>query len=253
MKEIKMKEFIALRENNNKNYIHPWYISGLTQSDGSFFSVISISKSKNISIRPKFTITTDLDSIYTLSLIQMYFGCGSITVNLKNHSAELVVSKREDIKNKIIPHFDTYPVFCNKGLSFEIFKKITLLLMENSNKHKDRYLKFELVQLSFSMSKDSQRKEERKKEILQILGFNVQDLKIEPVQNKPIINFPPEEFYIGILDGDGSFSVNYLENGKITVNVEITTGINELQLLEHFRAKLEGIGSIHIRKDRVIR
>jgi hypothetical protein len=115
-----------------------------------------------------------------------------------------------------------------------------------------------------SMSKDSQRKEERIQEILQILGFKIEDLKRPTIEMQPhcfaaatrkefILNYPPDEFFIGVLDGDGSFSVNFHENGKITVNVEITTGINELQLLEHFKTKLNGIGSIHKRKSAVIR
>ena len=48
----------------NKNFIlSPGYISGLTQTDGSFFcSVIISSKHRfGLQFRPKFTITADLD------------------------------------------------------------------------------------------------------------------------------------------------------------------------------------------------
>ena len=78
--------------------INPWYISGLTQSDGSFFSIVSVSSNNNISIRPKFVITADLDSINVLEIIKNYFNCGVITKNYKTYSAELVISKRSDLK-----------------------------------------------------------------------------------------------------------------------------------------------------------
>jgi len=40
------------------------------------------------SIRPKFSITADLDSKYVLDAIKTYFNCGKVSINLKNHSSE---------------------------------------------------------------------------------------------------------------------------------------------------------------------
>ena len=58
----------------------PGYISGLTQTDGSFFcSIILSSKHRfGIQFRPKFTITADLDSKYVLDNIKLYFNCGIV-------------------------------------------------------------------------------------------------------------------------------------------------------------------------------
>ena len=63
------------------------YISGLTQSDGSFFCTIIISPKHRFGLqfRPKFTITADLDSKYVLDNIQLFFNCGKVTVNNKNY------------------------------------------------------------------------------------------------------------------------------------------------------------------------
>lgn len=48
--------------------IDPYYITGLVQSDGSFFVTISKNKKSKfgIRIRPHFTVTQDLDSLFVL-------------------------------------------------------------------------------------------------------------------------------------------------------------------------------------------
>lgn len=74
-----------------KNFImSPGYISGLTQTDGSFFCSVIISPKHRFGLqfKPKFTITADLDSKYVLDNIKLFFNCGNVTVNNKNHTAE---------------------------------------------------------------------------------------------------------------------------------------------------------------------
>ena len=87
--------------------LSPGYISGLAQTDGSFFCsvVISTKHRFGLQFRPKFTLTADLDSKYVLDSIAQYFSCGKVNTNLKTHSAEYLVERIEDLQNIIIPHF----------------------------------------------------------------------------------------------------------------------------------------------------
>lgn len=79
----------------NKDFIlSSDYISGLTQTDGSFFcSIILSSKHRfGMQFRPKFTITADLDSKHVLDKIKLILKCGKVTINKnKNHTAEFEV------------------------------------------------------------------------------------------------------------------------------------------------------------------
>jgi hypothetical protein len=106
--------------------LSPEYISGLTQSDGSFFCLISLSSKHRFGMqfRPKFTITSDLDSKYVLDSIQSFFNCGRVTIKNKNHTAEFGVVRLEDLLQKIIPHFNENPVFFAKLHAFNLFKEI---------------------------------------------------------------------------------------------------------------------------------
>ena len=85
--------------------LSPGYISGLAQTDGSFFCsvVISTKHRFGLQFRPKFTLTADLDSKYVLDSIAQYFGCGKVNINLKTHSAEYLVERIEDLQNIILP------------------------------------------------------------------------------------------------------------------------------------------------------
>ena len=81
-------QLIILKNSENKmknKCITPGYISGLTQTDGSFFCSISLSSKHlfGIQFRPKFTITADLDSKYVLDSVQSYFQqSGKININI---------------------------------------------------------------------------------------------------------------------------------------------------------------------------
>jgi hypothetical protein len=108
----------------------PDYITGLAQTDGSFFCSIILSNRHlfGIQFRPKFSITADLNSLLVLEEIKKYFGCGDIIINKKNHSAEYIVSRLTDLMYVIIPHFNIHPVFCAKLHAFNLFSKIVLSL-----------------------------------------------------------------------------------------------------------------------------
>ena len=98
---------------NQEFIMSPGYITGLTQTDGSFFCTVSLSAKAlfGLQFRPKFTITTDLDSKYVLDGIQNYLGCGVVIMHINKHAAELVVDRLDELYNLIIPHFKKFPIF----------------------------------------------------------------------------------------------------------------------------------------------
>jgi LAGLIDADG endonuclease len=112
--------------------INPNYISGLTQSDGSFFCAIKKNSNSRFGFKfvPTFSITVDLDSILVLEKIKEYFNCGIITINNSKHSVEYRVQSIKKLQNIIIPHFSLYPVYLAK---YHALKSLSLIvnLLEN--------------------------------------------------------------------------------------------------------------------------
>lgn len=225
--------------------LSPDYISGLAQTDGSFFCsvVISTKHRFGLQFRPKFTLTADLDSKYVLDNIAQYFCCGKVTTNLKTHSAEYVVEKLENLKNIIIPHFLNYPVFCAKLHAFKLFKQIVSILSTKDNRTIEG--RIELLKMALSMNITTNRSKDRINLLFSLLG--VSDTKdIEFIENTITnITSPITDNNIaGIIDGDGSFYVSFNQNGSIKTGFSITGDKDSRPLLEGIQEKFKGIGSI---------
>lgn len=235
----------------NQNFIlSPGYISGLTQTDGSFFCTITLSVKHRFGIqfRPKFSITADLDSKYVLDNIQTYFNCGKVNINIKNHTAEYLVEKLEDLKTIIIPHFKSYPVFCAKLHAFNLFKEIvTACLFEESNKDKRSIEgRREMLKMALSMNVTTNRKEDRTDLLFSLL--NVINSKDKMLISNSILDMTTPltpDFISGIIDGDGSFFISFQSDGKIKTGFNVTSDKASKPLLENLKKEFKGIGSIN--------
>lgn len=232
---------------SNNFILSPGYISGLTQTDGSFFCSIILSPKHRFGIqfRPKYTITADLDSKYVLDSIQAYFNCGKVTINNKKHTAEFVVSKLDDLNNIIIPHFNNYSVFCGKLHAFKLLKKIVTALFNKEKRTLEE--RRELLKLALSMNKTNNRTIERIETLYTLMGIGAnQEIVIES-QNNPLKEITvtlSDDFISGIIDGDGSFFISFQKEGKIKTGFNITNDPDSRPLLEKIKAQLQNIGSI---------
>uniref|UniRef100_UPI00223709F0 LAGLIDADG endonuclease n=1 Tax=Ramaria cf. rubripermanens TaxID=2016387 RepID=UPI00223709F0 len=224
------------------------YITGLTQTNGSFFcSIILSSKHRfGLQFRPKFTITADLNSKYVLDSIHSYFGCGKVTINNKNYTAEFEVVKLEDLKNNIIPHFKEFPVFFAKLHAFNLFSEIVFSLFMFNKDNRSLEGRIELLRMGLSMNVTTNRKEDR----IDLL-FSLLDIKDEiskfliPNNITAIETSVTSEYISGIIDGDGSLFISFQKNGTIKTGFNITSDISSRPLLEIIQTKLKGIGSIN--------
>nr|AAD20983.1 intronic protein [Cyclocybe aegerita] len=250
----------------NNFILSPGYISGLTQTDGSFFCSIILSPKHRFGIqfRPKYSITADLDSKYVLDSIQAYFNCGKVTINIKKHTAEFVVSKLEDLNNIIIPHFNSYSVFCGKLHAFELLKKIVTALFNKEKRTLEE--RRELLKLALSMNKTNNRTIERIETLYTLMSIDANEEIVKESQNNPplalfetrmvtkansqrlelkeITVTLSDDFISGIIDGDGSFFISFQKEGKIKTGFNITNDPDSRPLLEKIKAQLQNIGSI---------
>jgi hypothetical protein len=236
---------------NSKNLnlfslMSPAYISGLCQTDGSFFcSIILSSKHRfGIQFRPKFTITADLDSKYVLDNIKDFLGCGKVSINIKNHTAEFEVEKLKDLNSKIIPHFNNYPVFCAKLHAFNLFEQIVSALINKDKRTLDGRLK--MLQMALSMNSTTNRKEDRINLLFSLLGVtDSKNKELIPNTIKEITTPLSCNHISGIIDGDGSFFISFQSDGNIKTGFNITNDKDSKPLLESLQIKLKGIGSIN--------
>lgn len=228
--------------------IDPYYISGLTQADGSFNCGISISKSKftkTLGFKPIFDICLDIDSISVLIQIQKYFGCGRVSVVRSDNSVHFLVSNLQELKENIIPHFIKYPVFFNKLHAFELLVQI-VNLMDVSQDLRTKN-KPDILRLAISMNSSSRRTPEQMNTFYNVLGIPVDKIpsKIED-KIKTINSKITPAFLTGMIDGDGSFYVIFTNKLKIIPAMKQCYGKNCAPFEEYFKKYLGDIGQVTI-------
>ena len=224
----------------------PGYISGLTQTDGSFFcSIITSAKHRfGLQFRPKFTITADLDSKFVLDEIKAHLKCGIVSINVKNHTAEYQVDKLEDLANIIIPHFLNYPVYCAKLHAFKLFNQIVVALYRKEKRTIEG--RRELLKMALSMNIASNRKQERIDLLYSLLDVYDSKDKELIINTYNEINPPiTPNFISGVIDGDGSFYISFNSDGSIKTGFNITNDKESKPLLEAIKSYFKNIGSIH--------
>ena len=103
------------------------YIAGYVDGEGSF----SVSVQRNSTCRvgfqliPEFHVSHNGDRAQVLELIRLRLGCGYIKPNSKRDRAlVLVVRRRVDLLDRVIPFFERNPLLSTKHADFEKFAEI---------------------------------------------------------------------------------------------------------------------------------
>jgi hypothetical protein len=125
--------------------LHPNYITGLIDGEGSFNITISRDENRTTGHRVvcEIHVTQKAHSASVLYLLKEYFGCGIIKPKRANNElktaqnvrsvSRYVVSNLSDVMNVIIPFFDDHPLFTSKSLDYGDWK--TLIKMKVSKEH----------------------------------------------------------------------------------------------------------------------
>lgn len=118
------------------NKIHPWYITGFTDSEGTFSCYIQKMDPlmEKISVTLEYKVTQKSHSESVLYDIKNYFSAGSVVIdNRKTDTKKYHITNLELILNNIIPHFDKYPCVTSKNLNYQDWKEVAILISKNKH------------------------------------------------------------------------------------------------------------------------
>lgn len=220
---------------NKKFYLTPDWISGFTQSDGSF--VVNYSTMKNgMPVRPTpiFNLTQSKVELDLFIEIQKYLGIGKIYNNREN--VTFTVKSIDEIVEVLFPLFDKHPLIGSKLAAFNIFKVVVLMIKEK--KHLTLEGIIQILNLSYFMNNDTTLRTEKTKEILEnhlILKYGV--LPVVPKLIIPTLNSHKKkpmnlEFIRGLIDGDGSFNVSFATTRRrVSVNFTVVCELSSISVL----------------------
>jgi LAGLIDADG endonuclease len=104
----------------------PSYISGYIDGEGCF--TVSIAPRPTLlvgwEVRPSLSVSQNHDRSEVLHAIQRYFECGTIRPDRSDRTVKWEIRSLRLLVEKVIPHFDTYPLLSGKQQDFLAFAEI---------------------------------------------------------------------------------------------------------------------------------
>ncbi len=136
--------------------LNPFYITGFTEGEGSFYvGILPRKMNTGWEVRPSFSLSqNEKDKALVSSLID-FFGCGFVRPSKGDNTVKYEVRSLKDIQNKIIPHFEKYQLAGRKQNDFIAFKKAVEIM--SKNKHLENEGLKEIIFLALSMTKNPRR------------------------------------------------------------------------------------------------
>jgi hypothetical protein len=180
---------------NTKFSINPWWITGFSDAESSFY--ISIGKNNNVklgwAVKAIFEINLHLKDKKILENIKNYFG-GVGNILTKENSVCYRISNKE--LSVLIEHFNNYPLITKKRADFELLKRVVDLI---KNKEHLTILGLNtIISIKASMNKGL-------REELKIYFPNITPVK-RPIVDVAIIKNP--NWLAGFASGEACFSIN---------------------------------------------
>jgi LAGLIDADG endonuclease len=134
------------------------FISGYVDGEGCF--TVSISPRAKLvvgwEVRPGFSVSQNGDRAEVLQMLQAYFGCGSIRPDRSDRTVKWETRRLEDILERVIPHFESYPLLSGKRLDFERFTRVCRLMATGA--HRTTSGLQEIVELARGMNPSGRRR-----------------------------------------------------------------------------------------------
>src|SRR5690606_18370594 len=117
----------------------PNWLAGFTDAEGCFFVTINKSDKSRLgeSVGLKFLITQHRRDGEPMESLITILGCGRIEANSDGSVVNLVVTRFQDITDKIIPFFERYPLQGAKALEFSDFKRVANLMKNKAHLTKE--------------------------------------------------------------------------------------------------------------------
>jgi hypothetical protein len=140
----------------------PSYISGFTEGEGCFCISFNRRKKLNVGIevRPSFSISQNEKNLRLIEEVHKFFDCGGIRYCRNDRNYKFETRNIQDINEKIIPHFQRYPLLGAKKEDFEKFAEVCQMIKSNLHLSKDGLKK--IIDLSYQINY-SKRKYEKEK------------------------------------------------------------------------------------------
>jgi hypothetical protein len=138
------------------------YFSGFVDGEGCFY--IGFSKRVDLPIPwqviTEFHVSQNLRSRNVLEALSQRLECGYLKPNNRNNTKDkswvLIVKNRQDLLKKVIPFFESHPLFSTKKEDFLLFKHVLQAIEQGEHLTKKGFIK--IVDQVFALEKDTNKR-----------------------------------------------------------------------------------------------
>ena len=118
-----------------RSRLDPWFVTGLAEGEGCFCVSFAIRPRLKVGLeaRPSFSLSVNERDRELLGDLQTFFGCGWIRESRSDRTKKYEVRAANDLADRIIPHFDAFPLHGAKHRSFEGFRKVCQMIEQGDH------------------------------------------------------------------------------------------------------------------------
>ena len=134
------------------------YISGFVDGEGCFS--VSFSKRPRFLVgwetKPSFSVSQNYDRSQPLFIMQKHFECGFMRDGISDKTLKYEVRRLDDLLEKVLPHFEQYPLLSAKQEDVQLLKEVCLLMKNGEHVTPEGMKK--VLSLAFQMNPSGKRR-----------------------------------------------------------------------------------------------
>src|SRR5215207_4905745 len=115
--------------------LDPWFVTGLTEGEGCFCVSFAIRPNMRVGLQalPSFSLSLNEKDRHLLGGLQAYFECGGIRESRSDRTFKYEARSVHDLMERIVPHFETFPLRGAKRRSFEGFAQACEMIWQGDH------------------------------------------------------------------------------------------------------------------------
>ena len=209
------KRFITTRSS-----LDPWFVTGLVEAEGCFLLGFFKNDKYKIwyQIQCIFKITLHKKDYDLLCQVQNFFGLGKITKHGET-TLQYTVKSLKDL-DRIISHFDKYPLLSQKWADYKLFKDAISLLRNKKHLTGEGHRKVLSIKASMNLGLSDELK----------LSFpDIKPISRPSLLHKSILN---PNWIPGLASGDGCFHISIRNSPTTTLGKSV---VLKFHIVQHSR------------------
>jgi LAGLIDADG endonuclease len=138
--------------------LDPWFVTGLAEGEGCFCVSFAVRPKLKVGLeaRPSFSLSLNERDRQLLGDVQTFFECGWIRESRSDRTFKYEARSVRELLDRIVPHFEAYPLCGVKRRSFGGFAKVCRMIGQGDHLRSEGMA--EIVRIAYEMNLGKRRR-----------------------------------------------------------------------------------------------